>query len=317
VQGSRTFGSWVWWPCICVAACSPCSPEPAPRKTPVIEQAVIEPEKPRRAPDIRVEGFATPESALHDPATDTYLVSNVNGSPLDADDNGFISRVTPDGKVAALKWIDGAREDVTLNAPKGMAIGNGVLYVADITAVRRFDATSGAPLGEVIIRGATFLNDVAVSGGEVVVSDTGAQLGAKGLEPTGSDAIYRIRGDEVTTLIKSTELGQPNGLWYEESGIWVVSFGSGELYRLVDGTRQDVNKLPFGPLDGVVRVADGELLIASWGKSTVFKGKENRELVPELEAVDSPADLGYDAKRNRALVPLFQQNVLVIHPLGL
>ena len=66
-------------------------------------------------------GLATPESVLHDRTADVYLVSNVNGAPVDKDDNGFISRLSPHGSVVELKWIDGADEDVTLNAPKGMA----------------------------------------------------------------------------------------------------------------------------------------------------------------------------------------------------
>ena len=44
-------------------------------------------------------GFATPESVLHDEAADVYLVSNINGEPLEEDGNGFISRLSPDGDV--------------------------------------------------------------------------------------------------------------------------------------------------------------------------------------------------------------------------
>src|SRR5687767_8731714 len=62
-----------------------------------------------------IEGFATPESVLYDQAGDVYLVSNINGQPLDKDDNGFISRIAPDGS-ATIKWIDGAAENVALNA---------------------------------------------------------------------------------------------------------------------------------------------------------------------------------------------------------
>ena len=85
---------------------------------------------------IRVGGFSTPESVLHDPEADIYLVSNINGSPLERDGNGFISRVTPDGKVETLKFIAGGVKGVTLNAPKGMAItglvlrGDGVQFTA-------------------------------------------------------------------------------------------------------------------------------------------------------------------------------------------
>jgi hypothetical protein len=54
-------------------------------------------------------GFKTPESILHDAVGDVYLVSNINGTPSAKDNNGFISRVSPDGKVQTLKWIEGVR----------------------------------------------------------------------------------------------------------------------------------------------------------------------------------------------------------------
>ena len=67
-------------------------------------------------------GFATPESVFYDKKNDRYLVSNINGNPTDADDNGFISIVSVDGKVENLKWIDGTAENIQLSAPKGMAV---------------------------------------------------------------------------------------------------------------------------------------------------------------------------------------------------
>ncbi|MGH2397863.1 MAG: ATP-binding protein, partial [bacterium] len=94
-------------------------------------------------PTIVEGGFQTPESVLYDTRADVYLVSNINGKPTDTDGNGFISRVSPAGKVLALKWIDGTKQGVTLNAPKGTAISGTTLYVADITAVRMFDRSTG------------------------------------------------------------------------------------------------------------------------------------------------------------------------------
>lgn len=90
-------------------------------------------------------GLMTPESALHDPAADVYLVFDIDGNPSARDGNGFISRVAPDGSIRELKWIDGAREGVTLNAPKGMALRGNTLLVADLDAIRLFDRASGKP----------------------------------------------------------------------------------------------------------------------------------------------------------------------------
>src|SRR6266571_1131008 len=92
-----------------------------------------------------VEGFLTPESVLHDPVQDIYFVSNINGGPTAKDNNGFISRVRPDGAVENLKFIEGGHGGATLNAPKGLALRGDTLWVADIDMVRSFDAKTGAP----------------------------------------------------------------------------------------------------------------------------------------------------------------------------
>src|SRR2546426_7894859 len=93
---------------------TPAGPAPAAAPTP--------PPPPAATKLAVVEGFLTPESVLHDPVQDIYFVSNINGSPTAKDNNGFISRVRPDGAVENLKFIEGGHSGVTLNAPKGLAI---------------------------------------------------------------------------------------------------------------------------------------------------------------------------------------------------
>ena len=264
---------------------------------------------------IKDAGFMTPESVLHDADGDVYLVANINGSPAEADDNGFISKLTPDGKVAELKWIDGAKPDVKLDAPKGMAISGGVLWVADITVVRKFDAKTGAPKGEVKVPGASFLNDVvAAEGGGIYVSDTGVDAAFK---PAGTDAVYHITGaGKVKPLIKSKDLGGPNGLAVAGGSVWVVTFGSGELYEVTaKGEKKAGAKLPKGQLDGLVAGAGGELLISSWEGKAVYAGKPGGDWKVVLGDVQAPADLGWDGKRNVLLVPQFQDHAIVLLPL--
>src|SRR5262249_39804612 len=153
---------------------------------------------------------------------------------------------------------------VKLDAPKGMAIAQGVLYVADLNTVRKFDVKTGAPKGDIPIAGATFLNDMSAGAdGKVYVSDSGIKVTESGMEPTGTDAVYVIDKGKAKPLAKSKELGGPNGVLATDKGLLVVSFG-GELYRLdKDGKRADVTKLPEGGLDGLVAVGD-TLYISSW-----------------------------------------------------
>ena len=267
---------------------------------------------------VKDAGFLTPESILYDAAADVYLVANINGEPAGADDNGFISKVSPDGKVTELKWIDGSKPDVKLDAPKGMAISGDILWVADITVVRKFDAKTGAPKGEVKIPGASFLNDVtAAEGGGVYVADTG--INAK-FEPAGTDAVYHIGKDgKVKPLVKAKDLGGPNGLAFANGSVWVVTFGSGELYEVAvkgaKGEKKPGVKLPKGQLDGLVVKDDGEILVSSWEGKAVYAGKPGGEWKAVLSDVEAPADIGWDSKRKVLLVPQFMANALILLPL--
>jgi YD repeat-containing protein len=265
---------------------------------------------------VKYTGFATPESVLYDAAADRYLVSNVNGNPAAADNNGFISVLSPDGQVTALKWIESGKKGAKLDAPKGMGIAKGVLYVADITQVRMFDAKSGAPKGAVAIPGATFLNDIAVTpDGKVYVSDTGVKVGAGGFEPTGTDSVYVIEKGKAKALAKSPDLGRPNGVSASGKGVIVVTFGSGEMYRLDDkGQKTDVTKPPKGMLDGVEAVGD-DLLVSSWEGSAVYRGKLGGTFTPVLEDQKAPADIGWDSKRSRVLVPHFMDDTVEAYDL--
>ncbi len=270
---------------------------------------------------VRDAGFATPESVMHDPLRDLYFVANINGSPLAEDDNGFISAVSAEGEVLELKWIDGASDSVTLNAPKGIAVTQGYLYVTDITTIRRFDRRTGAPRGEVPIPGATFLNDItATEDGAVYFTDSGLKAGAGGLEPSGTDAVYRLRPDgTLDTLARGEALGRPNGIAVVGDTIWVVSFGSGELYRVENGAKAGAVKLPRGSLDGLV-VYNGDAFISSWDGESVWRGPVAggaggfREAITGLAA---PADIGHDLWRNRLLIPLFNDNQVRFVPLAL
>ena len=265
-------------------------------------------------------GLATPESVLYDAEADVYLVSNINGGPADADGNGFISRVDPAGRVLELKWIDGAKAEQGLDAPKGMAFSDGVLYVADLTSVKTFDRATGKSTGKITIPGTTFLNDIAVApDGTIYVSDSGLAAGASGLVPNGSDAIYRIdKGEKkAVRVIKDKGLDNPNGLLADDEGVWVVTFGSNQLYRVSrEGRKEAGENLPTGQLDGIVRVSDGSVLVSSWQGSSILRGSPGAGFLSTISGVASPADIGYDSKRRRVLIPLFMGDAVEIRSLA-
>lgn len=267
------------------------------------------------APAVAVAGvgLATPESVLHDPVADVYLVSNINGAPLDRDDNGFISRVAPDGSVEDLRWIDGEDEATRLHAPKGLAIRGDTLFVTDIDLVRLFHRVAGTYLGAFEVPGATFLNDLTVGAdGTLYVSDMGVN---PDFSPSGTAAIYRFEDGLAVKL--SGDVAGPNGLVATDHGVVAVSF-SGPTVSLIrpDGTMELMATLPGGQLDGIVRLADGSFLVSSWEAQAVYRiPADGGDVQAVLEGVPSPADIGWDARRQRVLIPVFLEDRLVFEPI--
>lgn len=260
------------------------------------------------------DSFRTPESVLYDSSGDAYLVANINGSPAAQDDNGFISRVIPDGRVDQLRWIDGADTAVTLNAPKGMGIRGDTLFVADIDVVRLFDRLSGEPRGSWPVRGATFLNDVSVGpDGSVYVTDSGWK---PDFSASGTDAVYRFdaRGT-ATAVARGRQLGQPNGILAADSGVTVAA-STGEVYRLdARGQRTDLPRAPAGGLDGLVRTPGGAWFVSSWNDSTVHRlAPGDTAWTAVVRGIESPADIGLDTRRHRLLIPVFNRNRVEVRP---
>ncbi len=289
--------------------------EPTPTAAGAKPAAPAEPEGARRFEDA---GFSTPESVQHDPRADVWIVSNIDGAPAEADGKGFLSRIDPKTGEVEARWIESGKNGVTLHAPKGLAIGGDRIAVADLDRVRFFDRTSGAPAGEVVLPGATFVNDVAFGpGGDLFVTDTGMGKTAKGFGPTGTDAVWRIRPDGAAEkILADPGLGGPNGIAADAGGVWVVTFGSGELFEVAGGARRHVTKPGAGQLDGLVRLPDGSALFSSWQRRAVLRGPlPAGPFQPVLHDLRAPADIGYDAGRRLVLVPLFQDDAVVALPL--
>lgn len=268
-----------------------------------------------RGSGVTIEGFAAPESVLHDTKNDVYLVSNIEGDPGARDGNGFISRVSPDGEILELRWIDGAREGVTLNAPKGMGLLGDTLFVADIDAVRLFDRNSGDPIGSWEVAGATFLNDVAVAPNRTIyVSDTGLRFSGGQPEDTGTSAIHAFSPDGSHRTLDTGGQTGINGLAATGSRLYGVTTGTGMIFQIENGVLSELPELPGLSLDGVIVMDDG-LLISDWDTETVYLLRENGSISAVVRNVTSPADIGIDRTRNRLLIPGLVTGRVLLAPL--
>jgi hypothetical protein len=254
--------------------------------------------------------LSTPESVLHDTKADVYLISNLVGAPLAKDNNGRIARMAPDGRLLAAAWIEGGRNGVELHAPKGLCLVDEVLWVADIDVLRRFDRNTGAPLPGVPIPGASFLNDVsAAPDGTVYCTDSGLDAS---FQATGTDAIWRVGADlQPQRFAAGPELGQPNGIVAQKTGVYVVSWRDGS-FALIDGKghRTELLRAPMAQLDGLLRLEATDdrppvWLATSWAGACIYRFDLQGGCTALPARLEQPADFGYDAKRKRLLVPLF------------
>jgi sugar lactone lactonase YvrE len=188
------------------------------------------------------------------------------------------------------------------------------LWVTDITVVRKFDLKTLAPKGDIALPGATFANDIALAeDGNVYVSDSSAKVGEKGFEFTGGDQVFVIdRFGKAKVLAKSKDLGAPNGLAFGPKGLLVNTLNSNEVFGIgPKGEKTDVIRMPNGGLDGMLVVDGDTLIVSSWGASAVYRGTlGGTSYEPIIQNVKGPADIGWDSKRRRVLIPRFVDDVV-------
>lgn len=256
-----------------------------------------------------VTGLATPESAIFDARRGVWYISNINGVPNDADNNGFITRVSADLATVDTMFIAGGANGVTLDAPKGMALVGDTLWVADITNLRAFNVTTGAQVASVAVDGAVFLNDMVLGAqGTLYISDTGIRFGADGMTHPGPDRLFQLAGGTVTEALRFEGAPGPNGLLFDESvgRLLIVPFASTTIFEWTPGSAV-ADSIASGPgsYDGAVRLADGRVLVTSWADSTVHV-LENGVLTPLVGGLPAPADLGVDEQSAIIAVPLFE-----------
>ena len=249
---------------------------------------------------LTLDGLQAPEAARFDPELGVYFVANINGDPSAKDGNGYISRVTREGKLDSLKFIASGRGGVKLNGPKGLAIRGDTLWVADIDAVRAFDKRSGKPIATVDLAGkAKFLNDAAVGpDGAIYFTDTGANV------------VYRVADGKATVAVEFKDKPGPNGIVWDSAGsrFLIVPFGGTSIYSWAPGdSAPAVIAEGPGKMDGIEKVGDDRFAITSWTDSSLFV-LQGDSITPLLGGLPSPADIALDAERGRIAVPLLMED---------
>ncbi len=189
-------------------------------------------------------GFSSPEGVATE--GDILYISNVAGEGGVKDGEGWISRLTLDGAVLDEKWLDG------LNAPKGLAVRDGKLFVSDYDAYHVIDIATAQIENTYPVEGAVFLNDITVWQGGVYLSDS------------GSARIFQIDVNGYKEWLVDDRLAGVNGLTPDGDRLLIATMRSGSLYE-TRGAR-DLTEIASGMenADGIAVLDDGSYLVSSW-----------------------------------------------------
>jgi hypothetical protein len=154
-------------------------------------------------------GFASPESAFYDTASNAVFVSSINGQILDKDGNGYISRLSPDGKW----WPRSGRPGSTRR--RGCAARAASCMPPTSTPWWASTSRAGKKSRASKIDGAVFLNDLATApDGTIYVSDSTALK------------IFEVRNGTASVFVEGgNQVEQPNGLLVDGGRLILGSVG--------------------------------------------------------------------------------------------
>jgi len=258
------------------------------------------------------KGLAQPESVVEDPATGVIYVSNINGAVMQKDGNGFISRLTADGKMLERQWVKG------LNSPTGLALHDRTLYAADVDQLIEINAASGEILKRYDAKGAVFLNDVVVDDeGTVYVSDT------------PMNTIWRLKDGSFEPWVANDALNGPNGLLVQGNTLIVASLGKiqsqGQKKELgtllaVSLDDQKVSKIGkgelIGNLDGLQAIQPGVYLVTDWAQGALYRVDAKGKVDELIDLNQGSADLSYLPGKKMLLIPMMLDNSLAAYRLN-
>ena len=216
----------------------------------------------------RIAGLANPESVAMSEDGSILYVTNVNGEGAAKDGNGFIARISTDGRMLEREWSRG------LDAPKGIMRGGDALYVADIDQLVVIDIATGAIRRRVSIPGARFLNDLAFApDGQVLIADSDAGI------------IFAIRAETSEVWLEHPLLASANGLLPERDRLLVTTM-QGRLLAIDYASRLiTVLSEGLGEADGIAPLGGGRYLVSEWpGLMHVVEADGTRETILDSRA---------------------------------
>lgn len=242
------------------------------------------------------------------------FVSNVGEElkPTDKDGDGYISLLNQKGEMVDKTFI------TALNAPKGLALIQNTLYVADVNEVKGFDLMTKKQVFSLAFEGVNFLNDITVKNANILI-----------VSATDSGKIYELNV-KTKTYKTIADLPTANGVYYTEGKLYALMLGKtaenmfGGGGKLVEINPKSGTVIPLakaeGILDGVQKVGN-TLYFSDWVKMEkagvihTYNLKTKVENDVKIDPIAGPADFWIDVKTNTIWIPKMIEGKVLISDL--
>ncbi|WP_300602174.1 ATP-binding protein [Niabella sp.] len=238
------------------------------------------------------DSIPVPESVLPVPNKKELYVSLIDGKGNEKDGKGGIGILYKDGRVKNLNWITG------LNAPKGMALYKGRLYVADITDLVVIDVKKAQVIATIPVPGSVFLNDVTVDKkGIVYISDT------------RENKIYKVANQQPEVYLD--QVTDANGLKSIGPDLYVLA--GKELWKLDANKNKTVIASGFEQGgDGLEPTGDGGFIVTCWAGLIYYVSPTGTiQKMLDVQGRMNTADLAYEDATKTLYVPTFNNYSVV------
>ena len=251
--------------------------------------------------------LSKPESIEYHARLDRTLISSTNNGTLVARaTNGTLSLFTS-----------------APSSPYGVELLAGTLFVLDSGKVKGYDIDTAAPVMELSLAGAGFLNGITSNGVDTLyVTDFNART-------IHSVDVSNLAAPVASAPI-STGSSTPNGIVYDRLGnrLLIATWGNNAKILRLDLTPgaipSSLINTSLSNIDGITLDCHGAIIVAAWSGCT--SGGCLRRFAPPFtlttpaqviaDGLSNPADIDYDWVSGNIAVPQSGNNTVSFHASG-